>query len=337
MDWKTETTSTMNILGNSKVVNDKFTKAHFVLWAVFCVVSFLLLCALSTVKAADGINKQLTFYGVLKASSGSTVADGDYDMVFKIYEAASGGTALWTGTHTTANGNAVEVKDSNFVAMLGSGTGNAMTLDFTSDTFYVGITVGTDSEMTPRQRIGASAYSFNADAVDGSHIIKTTSNPEGSETGSVGDIALDITNQKMYLKISGSGTNTGWANLNAGSGKYVGKTTSSYSGTITSGSYVGYQAVNDICAAQYTDSHICSTDEILLTIATENFSAYTSHGDVWIAEGPPGYTASSNDCDAWTASDADNLGPFWDWDFNAGGGRGRLTPCTSTLPLACCK
>ena len=117
-------------------------------------------------EAAPGINHQLTYYGVLK-QGGAAVVDGTYDMVFKIYAAAAGGVALWTGTHTAGNGNAISTTNGNFTALLGSGAGNTMTLGFNDDSYYIGVTVGSDSEMTPRQRLGAAGYAFNADTLDG--------------------------------------------------------------------------------------------------------------------------------------------------------------------------
>jgi len=68
--------------------------------------------------AASGINKQIPFYGVLKHADGTLAADGNYDVVLKIYNVASGGSAQWTGNYTAANGNPVAVKDGNFVVML---------------------------------------------------------------------------------------------------------------------------------------------------------------------------------------------------------------------------
>ena len=167
--------------------------------------------------AADGINHQLGYYGVLKYSNGENAADGNYDMVFRIYTTSSGGMAIWTGSYTAANGNSVEINNGNFTVLLGSGSGNALNIDFNQDEYYVGVTVGTDSEMSPRQRIGAAAYSFNADTVDGVNIATVTSTPEGSVTGSVGDMALDTTAGKIYIKTSGTDNNTGWSEI-VGSG-----------------------------------------------------------------------------------------------------------------------
>ncbi len=118
--------------------------------------------------AAVGINKQLNYQGVLRDTASVPVSNGSYNMVFKLYAASSGGSALWTGTYTTANGNAVTVTNGLFSALLGSGTGNTLAgVDFNQDTLYIGLAVGSDSEMSPRLRVGAAAYAFNTSAING--------------------------------------------------------------------------------------------------------------------------------------------------------------------------
>lgn len=156
---------TIRIMNNELRIMKSFLKK-----AICIVLASLILNSLFIIPAAfavSGINKQMPYQGVLKTSSGVKVTDGNYDIVFKIYDAASGGSTLWTGTHTAGNGNAVTVTDGVFSVLLGSGIGNAMTVDFTTDTLYLGVKIGSDSEMTPRKRIGASGYAFNADALDG--------------------------------------------------------------------------------------------------------------------------------------------------------------------------
>ncbi len=136
-------------------------------FTLFTIILVAIIILPINVMATLGINKQIAYQGVLKTSAGVKVSDGDYDIIFKIYNAPTSGSVLWTGTHTAGNSNPVTITDGVFSTLLGSGTGNAMTLTFNDDTYWLGVKVGSDSEMTPRKRIGASGYTFNADTVDG--------------------------------------------------------------------------------------------------------------------------------------------------------------------------
>ncbi len=120
------------------------------------------------------INKQLNYQGKLQDADGITVPDGSYNMKFTIYDAASGGNILWTARETDACGapfnpdtKSINVSSGVFSTLLGESGDCPITLDFNSDAYYLGVTVGTDSEMTPRKRIGAAGYAFNADLLDG--------------------------------------------------------------------------------------------------------------------------------------------------------------------------
>lgn len=117
-------------------------------------------------------------------------------------------------------------------------------------------------------------------------------------------------------------------------GAIVGNTSSSYNGSITSGSDIGYVAANSICNSEYPNSHFCLEVEILKTISAGNYSFV---GTGWMAKGAPGYTANADDCSGWTTSSNVYLGPFWNWDANSQAGRGALTNCAQTKPLFCCR
>lgn len=142
----------------------------FVHWSTFAVALLIALSGILTAlnspqpaQAATGINAQLPFQGRLTTSSGATVSDGSYDVVFKLYSVSSGGTADWTESHTGVN--QVTVTNGIFSTLLGSVT--ALSSNFNTDTWYLGITVGADAEMTPRIRLGAAPYALNADLLDG--------------------------------------------------------------------------------------------------------------------------------------------------------------------------
>ena len=144
---------------------------------VFSLVLFLSFVALALPGIAhaqegdedeDTINHQIYYQGILQDREGEAVRDGSYNMVFRLYNLSEGGAVLWTGTHTAANGNPVTTQNGVFSVRLGSGIGNSLTnFNFNQDTLYLGITVGTDTEMTPRQRLASAASAFNADKLDG--------------------------------------------------------------------------------------------------------------------------------------------------------------------------
>lgn len=129
-----------------------------------------LFCSLNTsALGAEGVNRQIPFYGELVDSKGKPL-DGEFNMTFAVYDAPTGGVKLWNGVYTSDNGNPVTVDDGEFRVLLGSGTGNEFDSElFIDDTHYLGITVESDDEMTPRERMGASGYAINSDMLDGLH------------------------------------------------------------------------------------------------------------------------------------------------------------------------
>lgn len=115
-------------------------------------------------QAATGIFAEFPFQGRLTNSDGTVVGNGSYDAVFKLYTVDTGGVPLWTESHTGAN--KITATDGVFSTMLGS-LNSLSGIDFNQDQYWLGITVGTDSEMTPRIRLGSAPYAFNSDKLDG--------------------------------------------------------------------------------------------------------------------------------------------------------------------------
>lgn len=124
--------------------------------------------------AAPGIYKTLNYQGKLEDVDGITVADGSYNIKFTIHDAAAAGSVLWTARESDACGapfnpsaKSVTTKLGVFSTQLGESGDCPINLNFNDDSYYLGVTVGADSEMTPRKRIGAAGYAFNADLLDG--------------------------------------------------------------------------------------------------------------------------------------------------------------------------
>jgi len=140
------------------------------------------------------------------------------------------------------------------------------------------------------------------------------------------------------VRIQGNLTVTGLINgvditTLTGSAIYRGLTVATFNGNI---GVNGYNSAHAACvAAGYAGSHMCTTNEILYSIAQGVALPADQQG--WISNGPPGYTSNSNDCSGWTNnSNTGYYGPFW--DFAAGtGGKGWMAPCNVTKKIACCK
>ena len=157
--------------------------------------------------AATGIYKALNFRGTLKNSDSTAVTDGAYDFYFSIYDASATGTCLYAtrGTCGTPTAKSITVTSGVFSTLIGDtdNSDNAITIDFNSTTYWLGIKVGTDAELTPRVRIGAAGYAFNADLLDG---LNTSSNGgTGSyipATNSFGGLTLTGVPQTNFVSSS---------------------------------------------------------------------------------------------------------------------------------------
>ncbi|MBA3679516.1 hypothetical protein H0W80_05035, partial [Candidatus Saccharibacteria bacterium] len=118
-------------------------------------------------QAATGINEQLNYQARLLDSTGAVVADGTYNIEFKIYQDGTGcvsggsppcsGTLKWTETRTSTN--KVTVKNGYFSVNLGSVTAFGTSVDWNQDTLWLSINIGGtgspswDGEMTPFRRL----------------------------------------------------------------------------------------------------------------------------------------------------------------------------------------
>ncbi|MEA3360273.1 MAG: hypothetical protein U9R17_12840, partial [Thermodesulfobacteriota bacterium] len=129
-----------------------YKKQLHTLIAIFLLIPFIIIASISYAAIPQKINYQ----GYLTDPQGTAI-DGTASMVFSVYSQASGGTALWTETQT------VTVTDGVFSVNLG----NVNSIDLPFDTqYYLGITVGSDNEMIPRQALSSVGYAYRAKEAD---------------------------------------------------------------------------------------------------------------------------------------------------------------------------
>jgi len=141
---------------------------------------------------------EIAYQGVLRDNSGRPLT-GNYSMVFTIYDSAVGGADLWHETQTVA------VEAGLYNVQLGSVTA-ITSLVFNGYTRYLGIKVGTDSEMTPRIPMITVPYAFRSVVAD-SATSATTANSvaDGAITTSkIADNAVISTKLAPNISITGT-------------------------------------------------------------------------------------------------------------------------------------
>ena len=113
----------------------------------------VLFFGLLTANLVQAQSARLGIQGILKKANGNAVDDGTYSLTFRLYDVTSGGTALWTETQIS-----VELTSGIYTATLGSVT--ALNIPF-DKTYYLGVTVGTGAEMSPRIQLTTAPYALS--------------------------------------------------------------------------------------------------------------------------------------------------------------------------------
>ncbi len=108
-------------------------------------------------------NRYLSFQGRLTNQFLNPVT-AVTSVVFTLYDAASSGTTLWTGTC-----NVTPDTDGVFSTLLGSDCGSEISSSVFSDnaSVWLGVKVAADAEATPRIQIATVAYALNSETLQG--------------------------------------------------------------------------------------------------------------------------------------------------------------------------
>jgi hypothetical protein len=173
----------------------------------------LFLLAVSTVLAASAfaaVPQQINYQGCLTNTGGSPL-DTTVAMTFKLYTDSLAGSLLWTETRPL-----VTVTDGLFNVRLGQGTSLEDNV-FNNAQVWLGITVGDNSEMSPRSRIVSVGYSYRVGTVDGAS--------GGTVTGDVNivgkaNIGSGNTNTGTYAFVVGQDGIASGTNATVGGGSY---------------------------------------------------------------------------------------------------------------------
>lgn len=116
---------------------------------LFLLAALLLISAHITTLQAQA---KLSIQGILKKIDGTALADGSYNLKFRIYADSLAGTALWTEIQE------VELNGGVYSAVLG--TINPLNVPF-DQPYYVGVAIGTAAEMLPRIPLTSAPYALS--------------------------------------------------------------------------------------------------------------------------------------------------------------------------------
>ena len=139
--------------------------------------------------AASTSTGTIAYQGRLADADGTPITD-TVNMEFRLYAVASGGIFLWEELWTGSN--SVQVSDGLFNVMLGSLTPIPQSVITGNDSLFLGITVGTDDEMTPRVQLGSVPFAVQALTVpDGSVTTEKIADEAVTEAKLGADVSLE--------------------------------------------------------------------------------------------------------------------------------------------------
>ncbi|KKU81446.1 MAG: hypothetical protein UY09_C0037G0003 [Parcubacteria group bacterium GW2011_GWA2_47_8] len=123
-------------------------------------------------QAATGINGTITYQAKLTDTASTAISDGSYNFRFRLYSASSGGSLLWSEQWSSASSTQIAVTSGLLTVALGTHTALS-SVDFNSDALWLQVEFDADSSgsfeevFSPRRRLTAVPYAFNADQLDG--------------------------------------------------------------------------------------------------------------------------------------------------------------------------
>ncbi len=157
----------------------------------YVLATFLLWSALVCGNSFADAPKLVNYQGYLTDSVGAPIT-GTRSMVFGLYNAASAGSLLWSETQAS-------VPVSNGIYQVNLGSVTPLNLSFDQQ-YYLGIAVGGDPEMTPRQPLTSAPYALGlapgstvtlSDSASNSAALSVTTN-------STTAVALAVTKNGLY-------------------------------------------------------------------------------------------------------------------------------------------
>lgn len=164
------------------------------------LLPLLALLAASPLHAVPAVPEIINYQGYVTNAAGAALPDGNYDIFFRIYNVAIGGTALWAEKQT------VTVSGGQFSVMLGNGVtvgttnhdplGTFLTTNAATGNLFIGLSVNAvgqsnAAEFAPRQQLVANPFAHHAKLADTATVVA------GNGVGTTALAASAVTSAKI--------------------------------------------------------------------------------------------------------------------------------------------
>lgn len=171
-----------------------FAKISLVTMAILCMAGMLW----------GAVPRLITFQGRVTDAAGNPLPTGTYQIQFRLYDAAVGGSTFWD------NGvRQVPVADGMLVYQLGDSTALPATVFAVDTSIWLGIKVGADAEIVPRTRLTSTSYAYKALMADTAFQIRD---------GSIVDADVDVSAGIQASKVNGTAATLSFPNTFTASG-----------------------------------------------------------------------------------------------------------------------
>ncbi|XLQ19853.1 MAG: tail fiber protein [Candidatus Moraniibacteriota bacterium] len=157
------------------------------------IIALAIILNFSITQAAP--DSELTYHGKLTDTNNVAVSDGDYDFTLTIYDADTGGNCLWTsrGSCGTPTSKTITITNGIFSTTLGETGDNLLDISFDSN-YYLGVTINSNPEMTPRRKITPTGFALNSHRFNGQtedyYLNSTTNQTKNANLTIDGDLSV---------------------------------------------------------------------------------------------------------------------------------------------------